>query len=222
MPLFKNWWILLPQSNTDKCSCMKMINALHCSNFVCRRQLAEPIPSFFISPPKWALRVGQLYWTNSNYKSSRWWIAQLWADIYSPVQSGTLIKLLQADRPIRGLELEASMVAQKGRRGGRWGVRIDIRWQAKEDQARVWWRERKRERWAEKTIMAGMRELDKKDEAAFWAETRRHRLNKTRDEECGRDKRWRGKETGKLRGSPSAMGTDSAHSPSHSGYCTVT
>lgn len=107
------------------------------------RQLAEPIPSSFISPSKWALRVGQLSWTNSNYKSNHWWIAQPQADIYSRVQSGTLIKLLQANRLIRGLELEASMVAQKGRGGE---LRINIRWQAGEEQVRLWWRERERER----------------------------------------------------------------------------
>lgn len=129
------------------------------------RQLAEPIPSSFISPSKWALRVGQLSWTNSNYKSNHWWIAQPRADIYSRVQSGTLIKLLQANRLIRGLELEASMVAQKGR-GGSWGS-ISGDKQEKSKRGCDGERESEKERWVEKAIMARMKESDKKGRSSI-------------------------------------------------------
>lgn len=191
---------------------MKVINTLRRSNFVCRGNRLSRSPLFFISPSKWALRVGQLSWTNSNYKSNCWWIAQPRADIYSRVQSGTLIKLLQADRPIRGLELEASLVAQKGRRAG---VRINIKWQAGEEQ-------RAKERRVEEVIMARMKEADRKGRSCIRDWNTGAKVDKTEDEECGREKWWKGREAGKLRGSPSVMGTDSAHSPSHSGYCTVT
>lgn len=148
MQLFKSWWILY--------SSLTLMNvpawgwSMHCKaqtlsvegNWLSRFPLSSLV--YLNEPCGWDNSHGP----TSIINQAGWWIAQLRADIYSPVRSGTLIKLLQADRPVRGLELEASMVAQKGRKEG-WeeeeeeeGMRINIRWQAGEEQA---WREKERE-----------------------------------------------------------------------------